>query len=118
MALIKETQDYQRGGTQKDEYRDDEVVTVNCALCGSSRRTDLYCEHGTLVVSRCSDCSLIYTSRRINAPEQVYWGSADAYYEEARLIFEGRSAHHRDPNYLEELGLIKRYKPAGRFLDV
>lgn len=118
MSLIKETQDYQRGGTQKDEYSDDEVVIVSCPLCGSNQRTHVYREHGALVVSRCRECSLLYTSPRVKAPEQVYWGSAESYFEEARLVFEGRAVHHRDPNYLEELRLIKRYKPTGRFLDV
>ncbi len=34
MGLIKESQDYQRRGTQKDEYSGDEVVVVSCPLCG------------------------------------------------------------------------------------
>lgn len=118
MALITESQDYERGGTQKDEYSDDEVVVVNCPLCGSDERTQIYREHGAVVVARCQKCSLLYTSPRVKAPEQVYWGKAETYYEEARLVFEGKAAHHRDPNYLEELHLIKRYKPTGRFLDV
>ena len=118
MSLIKETQDYQRGGTQKDVYADDEVVVVSCPLCGSDDRGEVYREHGALRVSRCLKCSLLYTSSRLRAPEEVYWGSAGAYLEEARLIFEARATHHRDPNYLEELRLIKRYKPGGRFLDV
>jgi SAM-dependent methyltransferase len=118
MSLIKETQDYQRGGTQKDVYGEADVVLVPCPLCGSDQRTEVFREHGALVVSQCHDCSLLYTSTRIKAPEQVYWGDADAYLEEARLIFEGKKPHHRDPNYLEELELIKRYKPTGRFLDV
>ncbi|MGE0040285.1 MAG: methyltransferase domain-containing protein [Vicinamibacterales bacterium] len=116
--LIKDTQDYERGGTQKDVYGDDEVVTVPCPLCGSDRRRRVYSEHGAVGVSQCEDCSLIYTSPRIKAPEEVYWGNADTYYSEARLVFERGAAHHRDPNYLEELRLIRRYKPAGRFLDV
>jgi SAM-dependent methyltransferase len=118
MSLIKETQDYQRGGTQKNEYSERDVVTVDCPLCGSERRRFIYKEHGSLVVSRCDDCSLMYTSSRVKLPEQVYWGDASTYHEEARLVFEGKAAHHRDPNYLEELALIKRYKPQGRFLDV
>lgn len=118
MSLIKETQDYERGGTQKNEYTRDEVMDVACPLCGSDTRTPLYREHGALVISRCVSCGLMYTSSRTKSPEQVYWGDADKYLEEARLVFQGKAAHHRDPNYLEELALIKRYKPAGRFLDV
>lgn len=118
MGLIKETQDYQRGGKQKDIYTADEVVVVSCPLCGSDGRVEVYREHGALRVSRCMQCALLYTSPRIKAPEEVYWGDAEKYYEEGRLIFEGNAAHHRDPNYLEELRLIKRFKPTGRFLDV
>ncbi len=118
MSLVKESQDYERGGTQKDHYTDADVVTVACPLCGSQDRTEIYREHGALVVAQCRGCTLLYTSPRVKAPEEVYWGDGAKYLEEARLIFEGKAAHHRDPNYLEELHLIKRFKPTGRFLDV
>ena len=32
MSLVKESQDYERGGTQKDHYTDADVVTVACPL--------------------------------------------------------------------------------------
>jgi SAM-dependent methyltransferase len=118
VTLVKETQDYERGGTQKDEYGPDDVVTVACPLCGGEARDEIYREHGALAVVQCKACTLLYTSPRVKAPEEVYWGDGDKYFQEARLIFEGKAAHHRDPNYLEELDLIRRYKPAGRFLDV
>lgn len=118
MSLIRESQDYERGGTQKDQYTADDVVLVACPFCGSDRRIHIYTEHGALAVAQCQSCSLLYTSPRVRAPEEVYWGSADTYYAETRLVFEGKAPHHRDPNYLEELELIKRYKPTGRFLDV
>jgi SAM-dependent methyltransferase len=118
MKLIKETQDYERAGTQRDEYTEDDVVIVPCPLCGSSGRVPVFTEHGALVISRCTGCSLLYTSPRLRSPEQVYWGQAESYYQEARLVFEGKAPHHRDPNYLEELRLIRRYQPTGRFLDV
>jgi SAM-dependent methyltransferase len=57
-------------------------------------------------------------SPRLKNPEQVYWGNADTYFEEARLIFEGKAAHHRDPNYLADLTLVGSYKPEGAFLDI
>jgi 2-polyprenyl-3-methyl-5-hydroxy-6-metoxy-1,4-benzoquinol methylase len=118
MPLIQESLAYQRGGTQKDAYGPDEVVTVPCPLCGGEERTRLYTEHGSIGICRCRGCGLLYASPRLKEPERVYWGDAAAYEEEARLIFEGKAAHHRDPNYLEELALIKRHQPAGRFLDV
>ena len=118
MGLIQESHDYERGGTQKDEYTEDEVVFVPCPLCESDERERVYTEHGSVGVSRCSSCGLLYTSPRIRAPEQIYWGDADKYYAEARLVFEGKAPHHRDPNYREELEMIRKFKPAGRFLDV
>lgn len=118
ISLIKQTQDYERGGLQKARYAADEVVVVPCPLCSSDRRRRLYTEHGSIGISQCDECGLIYTSPRIKAPEKVYWGNIDTYYSEARLVFEHRAPHHRDPNYLEELNLIRRYKPSGRFLDV
>lgn len=108
---------YERGGTQQASYGPDEVVEVACPYCGAQSSTMLFREYGSIEIVRC-ECSLIYTSPRIRSPEQIYWGDADAYVREARLIFEGRAAHHRDPNYLEELELIERFSPRGTLLDV
>jgi 2-polyprenyl-3-methyl-5-hydroxy-6-metoxy-1,4-benzoquinol methylase len=112
-------QNYERGGLQKYEYSSSEVVEVACPMCGSREGTTLLKEYGSVGVKRCASCSLIYTSPRIQDPEKIYWGDADKYLAEARLIFSGRAKHHRDPNYIEELDLIERHAPAkGRFLDV
>jgi SAM-dependent methyltransferase len=91
---------------------------VPCPLCGGEQRKRLYTEHGAIGIVRCLGCGLLYACPRVKSPEQAYWGDAEAYAEEARLIFEGKATHHRDPNYLEELRLIQRFQPAGRFLDV
>jgi len=120
VALIKESvTDYEGGGTQKDAYSADEVIEVPCPLCGTEQYVSLYTEHGALGIKRCTACELIYTSPRLKDPELVYWGEYDKYLTEARLILDGRAPHHRDPNYLEELQLVERYRPErGRFLDV
>jgi SAM-dependent methyltransferase len=119
LGLVRESiTNYERGGTQKDTYSPDEVVEVQCPYCASERRERLMTEFGSVGIVRCEDCDLMYTSPRIKAPEAVYWGDTAKYEEEARLIFKGLAAHHRDENYLEELRLVKRYKPSGRFLDV
>lgn len=55
---------------------------------------------------------------RLKDPENIYWGDADKYFREARLIFEGKGKHHRDPNYINDLKSIFKYKPSGNFLDV
>jgi SAM-dependent methyltransferase len=118
MKLVAESQDYVKGGTQKDCYTAAEVVEAPCPLCGGAEREPIYTEHDVIGVVRCHSCGLLYTSPRLRNPEKVYWGDAEAYYREARLIFEGKAAHHRDPNYLEELRLIERYKRPGRLLDI
>lgn len=118
MQLIGEALEYERGGTQKDEYTEDEVVEVSCPLCGSDKRRRIYKEYGSIGVSECQDCSLVYTSPRIRSPEKIYWGDENTYYKESRLVFEGRAPHHRDPNYLSEIKVIERFKKGGRFLDV
>jgi len=111
--------EYERGGTQKEEYGPDEVVSVACPFCGSGDGSTLRVEHRSIGIKRCSNCSLIYTSPRVHEPEAVYWGDYDKYVAEARLIFSGKASHHRDPNYVEELELIEAYCPGkGRLLDV
>lgn len=110
--------DYIRGGTQRDIYSPEDTIEVPCPLCGSTDRAHLYTEHGAVGIGQCRQCDLIYTSPRVSAPEEIYWGDAETYYQEARLVFQGRAPHHRDVNYLEELDLIQRFRPAGRFLDV
>ena len=109
--------EYERGGTQKASYGEDEVVRVPCPYCGADEATVLFREYGSIEIVRCG-CDQIYTSPRIKSPEHVYWGDQEAYRREARLIFDGRAAHHRDPNYLEELRLIESFRRGGRFMDV
>lgn len=110
--------DYEKGGKQKDFYAESEVVEVLCPLCAFKEKEKIYQERGALGIVRCLGCGLIYVSPRLKSPEEVYWGDADKYFKEARLIFEGKYAHHRDPNYIEDLKLIHKYKPKGNLLDV
>ncbi len=111
--------DYERGGAQSSSYTREEVVDVDCPACGASEGRTLAVEHGAVGIKRCAECSLIYTSPRVREPEKVYWGDHDRYVAEARLIFDGRAPHHRDPNYREELELVEAHRPQrGRWLDV
>lgn len=110
--------DYEKGGRQKDIYADAEVEYVLCPLCGANKYKEIYKERGALGVVRCLGCGLIYVNPRLRQPEEIYWGDANKYFNEARLIFEGKSKHYRDPNYLADLKLIYKYKPSGNFLDV
>lgn len=118
-GLIQESSSYyEHGGTQMDAYAADEVVAVPCPFCGSERREALAVEFENVGVVRCRDCSLMYTSPRLKSPEAIYWGDATTYEREAWMIRHRGAPHHRDVNYIEELTLIRRYKPRGRFLDV
>ena len=110
--------DYERGGRQKDIYGESEVVNVVCPLCDSDTYKKIYQERGALGVVQCRSCGLIYVNPRLKNPEEVYWGDAEKYFKEARLIFEGKAEHHRADNYQRDLKLIRRLKPAGNFLDV
>ena len=110
--------DYERGGRQKGIYTESEVEYVSCPLCNSSQYKGIYKERGVLGIVWCSGCGLIYVNPRLKNPEKIYWGDVDKYFEEARLIFEGKAKHHRDPNYIDDMKLIYKYKPTGNFLDI
>ncbi len=106
------------GGIVKEFYSVTEVEETNCLFCESKNFTQIAKERGNLGVVKCNQCSLIYTNPRQKEPERVYWGEEEAYFREARLIFEGKAEHHRDKNYLHEIKLIEKYKNSGRVLDV
>lgn len=110
--------EYQRGGKQKEAYDVSEVTYVSCPLCQTGRYKEIYKERNALGIVRCLSCGLVYVNPRLKEPEKIYWGDEGKYFEEARLIFEGKLKHHRDPNYLADLRLIHKYKPSGNFLDV
>ncbi|MEK6715226.1 MAG: methyltransferase domain-containing protein [Candidatus Omnitrophota bacterium] len=118
MKNLKLMIDYERGGRQKDSYDESEVINVPCPLCSRNEYEEIYREMGSLVVVQCMDCGLLYVNPRLKNPEEVYHGDTEAYFKEARLIFEAKAPHHRDKNYLDDLKLIHRYKPKGNFLDV
>lgn len=113
--LLKD--DYIHGGTQKDFYEDHEKEHCNCPLCGNDDFITLDSDKGLSVV-KCKHCDLIYTSPRAKDAQENYFGEADTFYSEARLIFKGKKVHHRDKNYEYEIRKIKRVKPGGRLLDV
>jgi SAM-dependent methyltransferase len=110
--------DYERGGLQKEIYKEDEVSKRDCPLCGKDNFLKIYQERGAIGIVRCNNCGLIYANPMVKLPEKNYWGDVDKYYKEARLIFEGRLGHHRDPNYLADLKIIEKIKPEGNFLDI
>lgn len=118
METISDAAVYERGGKQKEIYRDEDVIHASCPLCNHNNNIKIYTERGALSIVRCRTCALIYVSPRLKNPESVYWGDAKSYYQEAKLVFENKAAHHRNRNYNEDLALIYQYKPEGNFLDV
>ena len=111
--------EYERGGRQQAVYGEEDVEAVPaCPLCEGRVSERLHTERGVLGIVRCTACDLIYVSPRLRNPEEVYWGDAAKYTDEARLIFADQAAHHRDPNYLDDLRVIERFKPTGTFLDI
>ena len=111
-------QNYIKGGTQKEHYDTHELIERVCPLCSNSSYLTVYRERGKLGIARCKDCGLIYTNPLVGEAEKNYWGDENRYLEEARLIFKGEVRHHRDPNYLDDLNVIERFKPQGKFLDI
>lgn len=99
--------DYIHGGTQKDFYNDSEKEKCSCPLCNNNNYSIIGNERGLSVV-KCVNCDLIYTNPRAKNAQENYFGEADAFFNEARLIFKGKKAHHRDKNYEYELKKIKK----------
>lgn len=94
------TEDYIHGGLQKDFYGQDDVEACKCPLCDDFvPSTVVYRERGNLAVVRCDRCDLFYVNPRAKASSENYHGDPAVYFEEARLIFAGKKAHHRDKNY-------------------
>lgn len=110
--------DYIHGGIQKDFYGTEEVESCVCMICGSNDNKTIYTECGNLGIVKCSDCNFVYTNPRAKNAEGNYSGDAGVYFNEARLIFNGRKKHHRDKNYEYELLQIKKIKPGGKLLDI
>lgn len=112
------SKNYANTGKRKAVYEAPDVEYTACPLCGKNDNDRLYTEKGILGIVRCLGCGLMYVNPRVREPHKGYWSDAEKYFHEAKLIFEGRSAHHRDPSYLNDLRLIQRYKPTGGFLDI
>jgi 2-polyprenyl-3-methyl-5-hydroxy-6-metoxy-1,4-benzoquinol methylase len=100
------------------QYTEEEVEYIHCPFCNGNDYKIITMERSVLGIVRCKICKLIYVNPRLKAPEKIYWGNENDYFEEARLIFAGKMPHHRDKNYLDDLRIIKRYKPKGNFLDI
>ncbi|MBF0300842.1 MAG: class I SAM-dependent methyltransferase [Oligoflexia bacterium] len=121
---IEQPFQYKRGGLQKNNYLLDETTEWPCPLCNPNSQhpnqdKHLKTERGVLGVVKCKKCSLIRINPRLTNPDAVYHGKEKDYFEEFKLIIEGKKEHHRDRNYLEDLNTISKYKPGhAEFLDI
>lgn len=110
--------DYKDDWLNTRQYTKEEVEIARCPFCNSDDYVLITKERTSIGVVRCKACGLIYVNPRLKSPEKIYWGNEKDYYKEAKLIFMGRKPHHRDKNYLNDLKIIKRFKPRGNFLDI
>ncbi len=99
-------------------YTEADTIHVPCPHCEADAPRLLTRQYEVLGVVQCGRCRLLYVTPRLREPDKIYWGKRETYWEEARLVFEGRAAHHRDPNYRADWRRIRRYVPGGRILDV
>jgi 2-polyprenyl-3-methyl-5-hydroxy-6-metoxy-1,4-benzoquinol methylase len=93
------------------------LVRVACPGCGGDlpRRV---AREGALGIVRCGRCQLLYVSPRLAEPQAHYHGEREAVLRKYGPILRGVAGHNRDPNYRQELGVLRRLKPRGRLLDV
>ena len=110
--------DYKRGGKQKEFYEKNDVMNRDCPLCDAMKSRKVCMERRSIGIVSCRSCGLVYTNPIVKEPEKNYWGDEKKYFEEARLIFEGKGKSHRDVNYIDDLKMIEKFKPTGNFLDI
>jgi SAM-dependent methyltransferase len=67
---------------------------------------------------RCRACTLLYVTPRYAEPQAHYHGERDEVLRKYGAILRGEASHNRDPNYEQELGVLRKLKPRGILLDV
>ena len=63
-------------------------------------------------------CTLLYVTPRYAEPQAHYHGERADVLRKYGAILRGEAAHNRDPNYVQELAVLRRLKPRGILLDV
>jgi SAM-dependent methyltransferase len=94
-----------------------DLVHATCPACGSDDPSGVASE-GPLGIVRCGSCSLLYVSPRLREPQAHYHGDREAVLAKYGAILRGERPHNRDPNYEQELAVLRRLKPRGRLLDI
>jgi SAM-dependent methyltransferase len=93
------------------------LVHVACPRCGADRPVRVASE-GALGIARCRSCSLLYVTPRFAEPQAHYHGERADVLRKYGAILRGEAVHNRDPNYEQELGVLRTLKPRGILLDV
>ena len=101
-------------GTQ---HQHQALVHVVCPRCGTDHPQRVARE-GPLGIVRCRACTLLYVTPRYAEPQAHYHGEREDVLRKYGAILRGEAAHNRDPNYEQELGVLRRLKPRGTLLDV
>jgi SAM-dependent methyltransferase len=73
---------------------------------------------GPLGIVRCMACTLLYVTPRYAEPQAHYHGEREEVLRKYGAILRGEASHNRDPNYEQELGVLRRLKPRGTLLDI
>jgi SAM-dependent methyltransferase len=90
---------------------------VVCPRCGTDHPR-LVAHEGPLGIVRCQACTLLYVTPRYAEPQAHYHGERDEVLRKYGAILRGEASHNRDPNYEQELGVLRKLKPRGILLDV
>ncbi len=96
---------------------DHALIQVPCPICGADSPRRL-AEEGPLGIVECGGCHLVYVNPRRREPQAHYHGEREIVIRKYGPILRGERAHNRDPNYQQELGVLRRLKPSGQLLDV
>jgi 2-polyprenyl-3-methyl-5-hydroxy-6-metoxy-1,4-benzoquinol methylase len=94
-----------------------QLVHVGCPRCAADRPIRVARE-GPLGIARCGGCTLLYVTPRFAEPQAHYHGERADVLRKYGAILRGEAAHNRDPNYEQELGVLRELKPRGVLLDV
>ena len=94
----------------------DAVVHVACPVLG--RPTGPRGPRGRARHRALRRCTLLYVTPRFAEPQAHYHGERADVLRKYGAILRGEASHNRDPNYEQELGVLRRLKPRGILLDV
>ena len=96
-------------------------LKINCPVCNSSNKHLKY-EKDLFTFSECSECSMIYLNPRLNdkATYDFYNGEWTKIYNEQKFKVDNEDLNNFDDTRdLENLSLIKKYKPkGGKLLEI